>query len=142
MSVPTNPPTSDRVVVPQSGSLGGTQTSRPQDTPSRPSGYVSMSYSTSMSYYGAKGGKTVGVKGSKTAKVFKTKGGKSDGSSYSASMSNPYNMAMLVFSSWRQKQARESKALSVSVRIQNYHLLQVISVCFCQVECVEKVVVS
>ena len=43
-----------------------------------------------MSYYGAKGGKTVGVKGSKTAKVFKTKGGKSDGSSYSASMSNNY----------------------------------------------------
>ena len=48
-----------------------------------------------MSYYGAKGGKTVGVKESKTAKVFNTKGGKSDGSSYSASysasMSNPYN---------------------------------------------------
>ena len=40
-SVPTNPPTSDRVVVPQSGSLGGTQTSRPQD-PSRPSGVSNL----------------------------------------------------------------------------------------------------
>ena len=57
-----------------------------------------------MSYYGAKGGKTVGVKESKTTKVFKTgaKTAKSDGSSYSASYSasmsasNPYTYGAVV----------------------------------------------
>lgn len=46
--------------------------------------------------YGAKGGKTVGGLQTKASKIVKTKVGKSDGSSYSASYSasmrsNPYN---------------------------------------------------
>ena len=54
-----------------------------------------MSYSTSMSYYGAKGGKTVGVKESKTTKVFKT-GAKTAKSDASMSVSNPYTYGAVV----------------------------------------------
>ncbi len=42
MSVPTNPPTPLRPVVPQEGNFGDSQASRPQDTPNRPSGVSNL----------------------------------------------------------------------------------------------------